>query len=77
MSAVIRRLIVFTIFRPMNAFMAWSQVERRRLVEEGRDINNSAVCRSLGERWKQLDDKEKMSWKRTADKLKKEHTQVD
>ena len=57
--------------------MAWSQEERRRLVEEGSDINNSAVCRSLGERWKQLDDKEKMSWKRTADKLKKEHAQVD
>ena len=46
-------------------------------MEEGSDINNSAVSRSLGERWKQLDDKEKMSWKRTADKLKKEHTQVD
>lgn len=59
----------------MNAFMAWSQEERRRLVAEGSG-NNCGVF-ALGERWKQLDDKEKMFWKRTAEKHKKEQNQVD
>ena len=61
----------------MNAFMAWSKEERRRMVEEGTSLNNSAMSRVLGERWKQLPEQEKKIWKRMADKLKKEHAKVD
>ena len=60
----------------MNAFMAWSKEERRRMVEEGTSLNNSAMSRVLGERWKQLPEAEKKIWKRMADKLKKDHAKV-
>ena len=64
------------IKRPMNAFMAWSKRERRKMVEEGTNLNNSVMSRILGERWKQLSEEEKKTWKRTAEKLKKEHAKV-
>ena len=60
----------------MNAFMAWSKEERKRMVEEGTSLNNSVMSRILGERWKLLSEGEKKTWKKTADKLKKEHTKV-
>ena len=64
------------IKRPMNAFMAWSKKERRKMVEEGTNLNNSVMSRILGERWKQLSEEEKKTWKVTAEKLKKEHAKV-
>ena len=60
----------------MNAFMAWSKEERRRMVEEGTSLNNSAMSKILGDKWKLLSEIEKKSWKKTADKLKKEHSKV-
>ena len=62
--------------RPMNAFMAWSKEERRRMVEEGSSLNNSLMSRILGHKWKQLPEDEKKAWKKTAEKLKKEHAKV-
>ena len=64
------------IKRPMNAFMAWSKKERRKMVEEGTNLNNSVMSRILGEKWKQLDEDEKKTWKKTADRLKREHAKV-
>ena len=43
------------IKRPMNAFMAWSKKERRRMVEEGTNLNNSVMSKILGDRWRGLD----------------------
>ena len=60
----------------MNAFMAWSKEERPKMVEEGSSLNNSLMSRILGHRWKQLGEEEKKAWKKTADKLKKEHAKV-
>ena len=60
----------------MNAFMAWSKEERKKMVEEGSSLNNSLMSRILGHRWKQLGEEEKKAWKKTADKLKKEHAKV-
>ena len=34
----------------MNAFMAWSKEERRKMVEEGSSLNNSLMSRILGHR---------------------------
>ena len=56
--------------------MAWSKEERRKMVEEGSSLNNSLMSRILGHRWKQLGEEEKKAWKKTADKLKKEHAKV-
>jgi hypothetical protein len=64
------------IKRPMNAFRAWSKGERRRMVEEGTSLNNSAMSRVLGERWKGLEEGERGKWKATAERLKKEHAKM-
>ena len=64
------------IKRPMNAFMAWSKEERRRMVEKGSSLNNSAMSRVLGERWKGLGEEERSCWKSTAERLKREHAQM-
>ena len=61
------------IKRPMNAFMAWSKEERRQMVAEGNNSNNSVMSRILGERWKSLDDGERTIWKNEAERLKREH----
>ena len=61
------------IKRPMNAFMAWSKEERRQMVAEGNNSNNSVMSRILGERWKTLDEGERMLWKNEAERLKREH----
>ena len=68
--------LLFNPVRPMNAFMAWSKEERRKMVEEGSSLNNSLMSRILGHRWKQLGEAEKKAWKKTAEKLKKEHAKV-
>ena len=60
----------------MNAFMAWSKEERRKMVEEGSSLNNSLMSRILGHKWKQLPEDERKTWKKTAEKLKKEHAKV-
>ena len=61
------------IKRPMNAFMAWSKEERKQMVAEGNNSNNSVMSRILGERWKSLDDGERTIWKNEAERLKREH----
>ena len=61
------------IKRPMNAFMAWSKEERRQMVAEGNNSNNSVMSRILGERWKTLDEGERTLWKNEAERLKREH----
>ena len=61
------------IKRPMNAFMAWSKEERRQMVAEGNNSNNSVMSRILGERWKCLDENERTIWKHEAERLKREH----
>jgi len=64
------------IKRPMNAFMAWSKEERRRMVEEGNNLNNSVMSRILGERWKGLAEEERKVWKEEAERLKQEHVRM-
>ncbi|KAH8252450.1 hypothetical protein KR032_000036 [Drosophila birchii] len=61
------------IKRPMNAFMVWSQMERRKICERTPDLHNAEISKELGRRWQQLDKEDKQPYIIEAEKLRKLH----
>ncbi|KAM9296441.1 transcription factor Sox-12-like [Gastrophryne carolinensis] len=61
------------IKRPMNAFMVWSQIERRKLMSLCPNMHNAEISRSLGQRWKLLEDTDKIPYVREAERLRLKH----
>ncbi|XP_034721776.1 transcription factor SOX-11-like, partial [Etheostoma cragini] len=61
------------IKRPMNAFMVWSKVERRKIMEQSPDMHNAEISKRLGKRWKMLKDTEKVPFIREAEQLRLKH----
>ncbi len=61
------------IKRPMNAFMVWSQIERRRICEHTPDMHNAEISKQLGKRWRELPDAEKEPFISEAERLRLLH----
>ncbi|XP_076368008.1 transcription factor Sox-11-B-like [Tachypleus tridentatus] len=63
------------IKRPMNAFMVWSQIERRKICEQQPELHNAEISKQLGKRWKLLTEKERQPFIQEAERLRILHLQ--
>ena len=63
------------IKRPMNAFMVFSHIERKKIIEIQPDIHNAEVSKALGKRWKELNSVGKEPYVQEAERLRLLHMQ--
>jgi len=61
------------IRRPMNAFMVWSQIERRKIIAVQPDLHNAEISKQLGRLWRQLSDADRKPFVEEADRLRVLH----
>lgn len=57
----------------MNAFMVWSQIERRKICEVSPDMHNAEISKKLGRRWKLLSDEDRQPFIEEAERLRQLH----
>jgi len=57
----------------MNAFMVWSQLERRKIIEVTPDKHNAEISKELGRRWKLLSEDLRQPYIDEAERLRVLH----
>merc|ERR1712213_51072 len=58
------------IKRPMNTFMVWSQLERRKIIEVTPDKHNAEISKELGRRWRLLPEDARQPYIDEAERLR-------
>jgi hypothetical protein len=61
------------IKRPLNAFMLWSQKQRRRFAHNNPQMPQSEISKQLGAEWRCLSEPDKHPFIEEAKKLKRQH----
>jgi len=59
--------------RPMNAFMVWSQLERRKIINRNPDAHNAEISKNLGKAWRTLSDEERQPFIDESERLRLLH----
>ena len=62
--------------RPMNAFMVWSRIERRKMAEKQPGMHNADISKRLGKRWRLLAESEKRPFVEESERLRIRHMQA-